>query len=155
MRSDHDTRFLPRHGISSRFHIPSCEPRISIFNGLHKLASTCSFRLFGAPVTWLLKKEGVVVSIPHAFFGIAIWLGDTHPKSHGPRRGARDQLPNGYTASSQWVWKQFACIFADRSTANALRKYLPICPHFTWWVKCKWIVNELSDSLQAYLTGPL
>ena len=50
---------------------------------------------------------------------------------------------------------QFAGILPSRSMAITFKKNSPIHPHFTQWVKCKRIANELSNSLQTYLAGPL
>ena len=49
---------------------------------------------------------------------------------------------------------QFSGILPSRSMANTFKKNSPICPHFTQWVKCEQIANELTNSLQTYLAGP-
>jgi len=49
---------------------------------------------------------------------------------------------------------QFAGILPSRSMANTFKKNSPIRPHFTQWVKCERIANELSNSLWTYLAGP-
>ena len=50
---------------------------------------------------------------------------------------------------------QFAGILPSRSMVNTFKKNSPIHPHFTQWVKCERIANELSNSLWTYLAGPL
>ena len=71
------------------------------------------------------------------------------------------ELSNSLTFYPAGTWlalfkstHQFACNLPSRSMAITFKKNSPIHPHFTQQVKCKRIVNELSNSLQTYLTGP-
>jgi hypothetical protein len=102
------------------------------------------------------KGTNIIVKVTLTFIKVTQFISYTFIKTGLQllTLGARGHLPGGYIANTLRVLKQFAHTLPSGPMPGTFEKYPSIRLQKTHWVKCRYFLKELCDSLRTYPAGP-